>query len=147
MPDDEVGEFDRHVRDDSPEGRAAMKALVATGRYTETEDSFEWLWREAADVARLVREHEMPHEARAHVHFLLVDTACYDLTQHADRNAIDDDVSAIVDAVRAALSGSTPSECPTCGGNGIIGTAKRDCPDPWHHDVGYQGVPNGRLQS
>lgn len=89
-----------------------MKALTATGRYMETEDSFEWLWREAADVARLVREYPEPIEAEARVHFLLCDTGCYDLTQHADRNAIDADVKAIVAAVRASLPVPVEGEQP-----------------------------------
>lgn len=82
-----------------------MEALVATGRYEETPDSFDWLWREAADVAALVREHTVAYEAEARVHFLLTETGLYDLTQHADRNAIHDDVEAIVAAVRKVVFG------------------------------------------
>ena len=87
----------------TPAERAAMSALTATGRYTETPDAFEWLSMEAADVARLVAENEDEGAARAAVHFLLIDTGCYDSTQEADRQAIDGDVARIVRTVRAAL--------------------------------------------
>lgn len=95
------------VPDQSAEGRAAMAALTATGRYDETPDSFDWLWREATDVAAVVRDHPDVIEAEAQIHFLLADTALYDLTSHADRKAIGRDVPAIVAAVRAAGSGGS----------------------------------------
>lgn len=97
--------------DHSPEGRAAMRALTETGRYEETPDSYDWLWREATNVAALVRDYPDVTEAEARAHFLLCDTALYDLTQHEDRQAIGSDVSAIVAAVRAVLNGS-----PSAGG-------------------------------
>lgn len=80
-----------------------MRALTETGRYDETPDAYDWLWREATDVAALVRGHPDVVEAESRVHYLLVDTALYDLTQHNDRQAIGRDVPAIVAAVRTAL--------------------------------------------
>lgn len=93
------------VPDVSPEGRAAMRALTETGRYEETPNSYDWLWREATDVAAVVRDHPDVIEAETSVHFLLADTALYDLTSSADRDAIARDVPMIVAAVRAATTG------------------------------------------
>lgn len=46
---------------------------------------------------------------------------------------------ALISWRRDAKPCDPPEECQTCGGNGNIGTAKRDCPDRWHY--GNSGAP------
>ncbi len=81
----------------SPEHRAVMRALMATGHYDETPDGFEWLWRdaegclvaaEAADVETAVAG-AVAHLVDAGLHPDDCDEGELDCLEHDARTAVD----------------------------------------------------------
>lgn len=85
-----------HLMDDRQ--RRAMEALVATGHYDETPDAFEWLFREAQDLARVTATGSAVERVDAVV-ALLVDTAFHDPTDEHEAQCLRADADVLVGAL------------------------------------------------
>jgi hypothetical protein len=90
-----------------------MRALTATGHYAETEDSFEWLVREAVDVVAAI-ESRAGHAGRvAAVMAVLADTAFHDAADPVEAACLRRDAENIVIAV---TTGAVVGDAGSCGG-------------------------------
>ena len=73
--------------------RSAMRALMATGHYSEDPNAFEWISAEAVDIAAL------PELSVPAVVALLDDTGLHDMTDPAEAACLHRDAEAIVTAL------------------------------------------------
>lgn len=79
--------------------RSAMRALMATGHYSEDPNAFEWISSEAADIAAL------PEISVPAVIALLDDTGLHDVTDAAEAACLQRDAEAIVTALTGRIDG------------------------------------------
>jgi hypothetical protein len=92
--------------------RLAMFALTATGHYAETEDSFEWLVREAVDVVAAIESRSGAGRVAA-VMAVLADTGFHDAADPVQAACLRRDAENIVIAV---TTGAVVGDAGSCGG-------------------------------
>jgi hypothetical protein len=79
--------------------RRGMRALMATGHYEETEDAFEWLTLEAADVVDAIAANDSHAGQVAAVIAVLTGTGFHDVACPGEAACLRRDAESIVSAV------------------------------------------------
>lgn len=84
-----------------PRVRTAMRALMTTGHYEETEDAFEWLSGEAQDCVFYAIDGDFPDPV-SEVYCTLANTGLHDITDPAEAACLRRDAEAVVRALHNA---------------------------------------------